>query len=99
MENKLKNSQGLEQAAEELLSHLNDQAVSSKARQEVLSEVVTNAVSQAQPDASTQQSIVENGTASSNESEDLTIGGLEAGIRALYPNLTDEQIEDWLQAI
>ena len=49
MENKLKNSQGLEQAAEELLSHLNDQAVSSKERQEVLSEVVTNAISQAQP--------------------------------------------------
>ena len=45
MENKLKNSQGLEQAAEELLSHLNDQAVSSKERQEVLSEVVTNAIS------------------------------------------------------
>ena len=99
MENKLKNSQGLEQAAEELLSHLNDQVASSKARQEVLSEIVTNTISQAQPDASAQQSIVENGTPLLNESEELAIGGLAAGIRALYPNLTDEQIEDLLQAI
>ena len=89
----------LEKCVDELLDHLEESGASLKAKQEVLAELITSNISQAQPDASAPLSGDEISTLSVEESEALPIGDLEAAIKGAFPSLTDEQIEDWLQAV
>ena len=89
----------LEKCVDELLDDLEESGAFLKAKQEGLAELITSSISQAQPDASVPPNSGESSTQSVEASEPSPFGGLEAGIKAAFPSLTDEQIEDWLQAI
>ena len=89
----------LEKCVDELLDHLEESGASLKAKQEVLAELITSSISQAQPNALVPLSGGESSTQLAEESEPSPIGDLEAAIKGAFPSLTDEQIEDWLQVI
>ena len=89
----------LEKCVEELMVQLDSSGASLVVKQEGLAELITSSISQTQPDASVPLSGGEILTPSVEESEALPIGDLEAAIKGAFPSLTDEQIEDWLQAV
>ena len=89
----------LEKCVEELMVQLDSSGASLAAKQEGLAELITSSISQTQPDALLPPSGGESSTQLSEESEPSPSGGLEAGIKAAFPSLTDEQIEDWLQVL
>jgi hypothetical protein len=87
----------LEKCVEELMVQLDSSGASLAAKQAGLAELITSSISQAQPDASPPLNSGKGSTQLAEESELPHSRGLEEALREAYPNLTDEQMEIWVQ--
>ena len=78
----------LEKCVDDLLDQLEASEKDLKRKQEAVAELVLNSLATEPTDIGTEE-----------QSEISPSGGLEAAIKAAFPSLTDEQIEDWLQVL
>ena len=79
----------LEKCVDDLLDQLEASEKDLKRKQEAVAELVLNSLA-------TEPTDIEK---AEEQSEISPSGGLEAAIKAAFPSLTDEQIEDWLQVL